>query len=159
MNRKFNILGKTRLFILTACFCLFANISSACFAEKIGVVDNFKVMSQYSRALEAKRKIESLRGEFQDKITVIREQFDKDIKTATKEEEKTKIAQNAQAKMEGEKARYDSMIQAITSDIDEKVESAVSQVAKEKALDVVLSNSVVYFGGQDITQDVSNKLK
>ena len=151
MNKKFSI--------LVACFCLLAVINSACFAEKIGIVDNFKVMSQYTRALEAKRKIESLRGEFQDKVTAIRDQYDKDIKTATKEEEKTKITQNAQAKVEGEKARYDSMIQAITNDIDEKLETAISQVAKEKALDVVLSNSVVYFGGQDITQDVSNKLK
>ncbi|MDQ0203649.1 OmpH family outer membrane protein [Pectinatus haikarae] len=66
----------------------------------------------------------------------------------------------------GKKALFDKLNQQVTEQqnklfkpIRDNITKAVEAVAKTKNLDAVLDNSVVFYGTEDITQDVIAKLK
>lgn len=128
-------------------------------AGGIGVINNLKVMQEYPEAVSAQKKIISIRQELQSKIKDISTQLKKDIESASDDKAKAQLQQSAMAKFEGEKARFDSLIKDITKRVDDNIQNAITSVAQQKGLDVVVSKTSVYYGGTDITDDVLNELR
>lgn len=83
-----------------------------------------------------------------------REQVEKDFneKSATLSNDKEKQEYAAQLQQ-----RLQVKEKELITDIQNKVNAAIKDVAETKGLAVVLPEQVVVFGGQDITQDVLKK--
>lgn len=83
-----------------------------------------------------------------------REQIEKDFneKSATMKNDKEKQEYAAQLQQ-----RLQMKEKELITDIQNKVNAAIKEVAETKGLTVVLPEQVVVFGGQDITQDVMKK--
>lgn len=138
---------------------LLASVMGFANAGGIGVINNLKVMQDYPEAVTAQKKILSIRQELQAKIKELQTQLVADIKEASDDKAKAQLQQNAMAKFEGEKARFDSLMKDITKRVDDNIQNAINTVAQQKSLDIVVSKNSVYYGGIDITEDVLRQLK
>ena len=123
---------------------------SGCGEGQIGTVDVEKVMAEAPR-------VKTLMEEAQGKVTEAQQKFEQE--NANKEmtdEESLKAQMDFQRKLE-------SINQAYATQIKSRMDVVVSEIAREKNIDVVISNSegqkILYQGGIDITQDVINKMQ
>lgn len=147
---------KSHIFAFLLCLICTVNAS---LAGGIGSINNAQIMAEYPAAVDAQRKIIGLRAELQKKIQSLQQSATKDLEAASSDKEKNTIKQSVQSKFEAERARYESLVQNLTKEIDDKIQDAINAVAKRKGLDAVMSNASIYYGNVDITKDVLNELK
>ncbi len=122
---------------------MFAGVALA--AEKIGVVDPQKVLSQHPKMAQVGKQVQAV---FQQK--------QEEAKTAMdKEKDKKKKAEIYQKKRSEAATEEGKLMAPLFKDID----LAIRSVAKEKGLTLVLNKGQVLMGGLDITDEVIKALK
>ena len=113
--------------------------------DVIGVIDSQGIISKHP-------KFENAAKELQE----IGRRKESEAKTASdNESDPTKKAQVVQAKRRELAQEEQRLMEPIFKDCQE----AVRVVAKKKNVTLVLEKASVYFGGQDITEDVVQQLK
>ena len=119
------------------------NIASAASSSNVGVIDYGEAMRAHPDAKSIPEKLEAASQEIQ-----------KDFEEQTNgksDQEKAEYFQHAQERM-AQKER--ELMEPITQAVD----AAIKKVADKKGLSVVIEKAAVYYGGQDITQDVISEL-
>jgi outer membrane protein len=113
-------------------------------SSSVGVIDYAQVGAQHPQLAQADQQmqseIEAAQKEFETQSANMNDQEKADYYRQTQE----RLSQ-----------RQAELMEPITKSIDD----AVKSVADAKGLQVVLDKRAVLYGGQDITQDVVNKLK
>lgn len=125
--------------------------SNLAFAENIGVVDLQAVVNNSAQVKQLKREYDTKLEELNKivanaRIAVAKET---DLQKITQIEEKyTKEFNTKKSALERE---YNSKISAIET----KIKEQIKKKAQEKKYDYVFAKSVVLYGGDDITSEVS----
>lgn len=126
-------------------------IISGCGEGQIGSVNVNKIMEEAPR-------VKTLMEEAQGKVTEAQQKFEQDkaAKPEMTQEESLKAQMDFQRKLE-------NINQAYATQIKSRMDVVVGEIAREKNIDVVISNSegqkILFQGGIDITQDVINKMQ
>ena len=123
---------------------------TGCGAGQIGSVDVEKVMQEAPRVktlmMEAEIKVKDIQDKFQQ------EYGDKEMT----EEESAKAQMEFQRKLEG-------INQAYATQIKSRMDVVIDEIAREKNIDVVISNSandkLIFHGAIDVTDDVIKKMQ
>ena len=127
-----------------------AMLISGCGEVNIGYLDGEKLMDA--------PQIKTIRDEGESKFQEIEAQVTADLtaKQDASDEEKQKAQMEAQRKLMG-------IQQAYSSQIKQKIDSALADVVKSKNIDIVLDNAedqkIVFEGGIDLTDEVLKKLQ
>ena len=123
---------------------------SGCGEVNVGYLDREKLVEA--------PQIKSIIDEGEAKFKEAQDQINADLATKqdASDEEKQKAQIAAQGKLMGIQQAYSSQIQ-------QKIDSALSDIVKAKNIDVVLDSSetqkVVFEGGIDVTEEVLQKLQ
>lgn len=125
-------------------------ILTGCGQGQIGSVDVDKVMAEAPR-------VKTLLTEAEGKIKEAQEKFQKDYgDKELSEEDALKLQMDFQRKLEGINQGYASQIRS-------RMDVVINEIAQEKNIDVVLSNSkddkTIFQGAIDITDDVIKKMQ
>ncbi len=153
MNNKIN------LALIFACFCVLSAFQPSKAAGEIGIIDNAKILDKYPASVEAQQKITDAREGLQKTFTSLATDLDK-VKqdkslTEAQKADKTKVAQ---AKLEADKKKVDAMILNLRNDLETKILKAITDEAASQSLSVVMSKSMTFYGGKDITDQVLKRL-
>ena len=125
-------------------------LMSGCGEVNIGYIDSDKLMDA--------PQIKTIREEGETKFQEVDAQVTADLaaKQDASDEEKQKAQMEAQRKLMG-------IQQAYSSQIKQKIDSALADVVKTKKIDIVLDSSeeqkIVFEGGIDVTDEVLQKLQ
>ena len=125
-------------------------ILTGCGQAQIGSIDVDKVMTEAPR-------VKTLMTEAEGKIKEAQEKFQKDYEgKELSEEDSVKLQMDFQRKLEGINQGYASQIKS-------RMDVVINEIAQEKNIDVVLSNSkndkTIFKGAIDITNDVIKKMQ
>ena len=131
-------------------------ITSAAFAEqKIAVIDVPAVVAKSAQ-------VQSLKKEQQAKF----QDLEKWLKTAQADVEKQKTNESKEKLLNKYNAEFAKKRESIAKDyqarlqaIDKSITDTITSTAKAKGYDMVISKSVVIYGGVDITADVQKVVK
>lgn len=124
---------------------------TGCGQGQIGSVDVNKVMTEAPR-------VKTLMSEAETKVKEAQEKFEQDkaAKPDMTDEEITKAQMDFQRKLEG-------INQAYTSQIKNRMDVVIEEIAREKNIDVVISNpadqKMLHHGGIDVTDEVIKKMQ
>ena len=113
-------------------------------SSSVGVIDYSLVGSQHPQLAQADQQMQA------------------EVEAAQKEFEAQSANMNDQEKADYYKQTQERLSQKqqdLMEPISKSIDEAVKSVAEAKGLQVVLDKRAVVYGGQDITQDVVNKLK
>ena len=125
-------------------------ILTGCGQSQMGSVDVDKVMAEAPR-------VKTLLTEAEGKIKETEEKFQSDYGDKEMTEEET-----VKAQMEFQR-KIEAINQGYASQIRSRMDIVIDEVAKEKNIDVVVSNSaedkMIFHGAIDITDDVIKKMQ
>ncbi len=141
-----------RILVLSAVVLMFSNLA---FAGEIGVVDLQAVVNNSSQVKQLKREYDTKLEELNKIVANARMEVAKETdlqKIAAIEDKYTKEFNTKKSALERE---YNTKIGAIES----KIREQIKKKAQEKKFDYVLAKSVVLYGGDDITSEVSAMVK
>ncbi len=133
--------------------------TAAAYAQNIGVVDIEKVIGNYNKAqtvmADSKVREADLRKMHAD--------FAKQLEEARKNQPKNPVAteqmeKDLQGKLAAKVNEYRDWSTTKQKEIDTALETTIRDVAKAKALDVVLAKQAVFQGGTDITNEILSRL-
>jgi outer membrane protein len=139
MSRKIALLG---LVLFVAVFLVEKTASAA---DTIGVIDSQGIISKHPAFEDAAKQLQQIAKQKEGEAKAA---ADKETEPA----EKARVVQAKRVEMTREEQR---LMEPIFKDCQE----AVRVVAKKKNVTLVLEKASVYFGGQDITDDVVQQLK
>ena len=120
-----------------------SGIASAAASSNVGVIDYREVMSKHP-------DVNSLNTQMQQAVADAQKEFQEKSANMS-DQEKSDYYQQTQQRLQQKQ-------QELFDPIQKSVEASVKSVAEAKGLTVVLDKSSVVYGGQDITQDVENKI-
>lgn len=112
-------------------------------SSNVGVIDYRQVMSQHPDLVNANTQM-------QTEVENAKKDFDEKSKNMS-EQEKASYYQQTQQRLQQKQ-------QELIEPIQKNIEDTVKKVAEQKGLSVVIDKNAVVYGGQDITQDVVNKV-
>ncbi len=141
-----------RILVLSAVVLMFSNLA---FAGEIGVVDLQAVVNNSAQVKQLKREYDTKLEELNKIVANARMEVAKETdlqKIAAIEDKYTKEFNTKKSALERE---YNTKIGAIES----KIREQIKKKAQEKKFDYVLAKSVVLYGGDDITSEVSAMVK
>ena len=118
-------------------------IASAAGSNNVGVIDYRQVMSQHP-------DLQNIDSQMETAIAEVKKDFE-EKSAGMNDQEKQDYYQQSQQRLRQRQ-------QELLEPIEKSVEDAVKQTADTKGLSVVIEKSAVVYGGQDITQDVINRL-
>lgn len=153
MKKNFKLLIAT-LLVSVAMFGI-VNFAVAADVEKIAVVDVQKVVNE-------SKQVKALRAEQQKKakeivawIKTAREDVQKQSTDENKEKLAKKYDELFLKKQEVLKSEYTKKL----AEIDKSISGTIEQYAKSKGYTIVVSKSIVLYGGDDITAEISKIVK
>ncbi len=126
-------------------------LTMGCGSGQIASVDVSKVMEEAPR-------VKTLMDEAETKAKAVQADFEKEYanKPDLSQEEVAKAQMDLQRKLQG-------INQAYTSQIKNRLDVVLEEIAREKNLDVVISNSaqdkMIFHGAIDVTDDVIKKMQ
>jgi Skp family chaperone for outer membrane proteins len=155
-------------------------LTSTSYAQKIGVVDGNQVLSDYSAAQDADKKIRTLAQTYQDTVNMKLKNRQEKFEAASKSfESMTKEAQQKaqgeidemladaqkynQEKLAGTESVINKERVKLLEPILAKIKEVIATVSKKKGLDIVIDSKAgaIYVGDKvtDITKEVTSALK
>ena len=111
--------------------------------SNVGVIDYRQVMSQHP-------ELNTVEQQMQNAIADVKKEFE-EKSAGMNDQEKADYYQQSQLRLQQKQ-------QELVNPIEQSIEAAIKKVAETKGLSVVIEKSTVIYGGQDITQDVINRL-
>ncbi|ERL25157.1 OmpH family outer membrane protein [Mitsuokella sp. oral taxon 131] len=112
-------------------------------SSSVGVVDYRQIAQQHPQ-------LQSANAEMQTAVQDAQKEFEEKSANMS-DQEKNDYYQQTQERLQQKN-------QELMEPIQQSIEDAVKKVSETKGLSVVLEKSTVVYGGQDITQDVINKI-
>ncbi|MBS9775742.1 MAG: OmpH family outer membrane protein [Fusobacterium sp.] len=143
-------------------------LATSAFAEKIGVIDTQKVVSNYSGALTAQKSLEAeaqrLDNQLKQKeIALQKEQISLEKKgdklTAADKKAFEKKVQDFQKYVANSREKFGKTQFSKLEKIDNILNKAVEKVAKDGGYDFIYEKSAVRFGGEDVTDKVAKEIE
>lgn len=116
-------------------------------------VDRVAVSSKSAMALKTARE-----GQL-ERLRVMREEADRQIKAETDDENKQKLADMYAAEINSRKDQFDKQYAAALQTLNQTIQQAISVVAKQKGVKVIYNPNSVVLGGEDITDDVIKSMQ
>ena len=123
--------------------------------SKVAVIDVNGVLSQSSQVMALKKEQKRKAEELQKWITTARADVDKQKTQDGKEKLIQKYDAEYNKKQQAMQKEYTAQLQKIDSDIT----AVIAKEAQSKGYDVVLSKSVVLYGGTDLTGAIVKSIK
>lgn len=123
-------------------------------AEVIGVVDFDKVVDNYS-------KVKSVSDEISDKYSEIQRyglDKEREYKKITSPLERKNFEEATAKELSKKQEAYLKLKEKKEAEIDTAIKNAIKQVAIDNRIDTVVEQSVIFFGGIDITDKVVKQL-
>ena len=124
-------------------------------ASEIAVVNVQSIVSQSGQVKALKAQSEAKAKELQKWINVVRTDIQKQQTPEGKEKLTKKYDAELQKKQEANRKEYAQKLQAI----EKSISGTIAEQAKLKGYDLVLTNSVVLYGGDDITEAIAKVVK
>ena len=132
-------------------------------AGTVGYVDPQDLLDKYPETkktqdyLEKKKKVlqtvlDAEKTKTNDKSEELKKKGDKATKAEKDELEKTKT--EFQKKFETMQANLEQLQYTMYDKLYSDINVAIQEIAKEKKLDIVVNKTAIYYGGEDITEDV-----
>ena len=120
-----------------------SGIATAASNGNVGVIDYRQVMSQHPDR-------QNVETQMQAAVDEVKKEFDEKSQGMNDQEKSDYYQQSQQRLMQKQ--------QELVEPIEQSIKDAIKKTADSKGLSVVIEKSAVAYGGQDITQDVINKL-
>ena len=111
----------------------------------VGIIDYRQVMMSHP-------DLQNVETQMQTEIETVRKEFEERAAGMSTDQEKQDYYQQSQERLRNKQ-------QELIEPIEQSIKDAVKKTAEAKGLSVVIEQSAVVYGGQDITQDVIAKLK
>ena len=147
---------KNNFKILTAVLAAFAigfsvsNYASSDVPSKIAVVDIAEVISASSQVKALKKDQEAKMKDIMAYLDKARKEVAQETDVKKKKALEEKYTKELNAKKDAqEKAYLDKL-----SEIDNTISEKITQTAKSKNYDIVLTKKVVLYGGDDLTEEI-----
>lgn len=147
---------------LILCAIVFAvcSFSPSKAAGEIGVIDNSRVLEEYSASQDAQKQIVDARDKLQKTFSGLSADLEKSLQDKNvSEAQKLQKRKEAQDKFESEKKKVDALVNSLRTDLEGKIVKAINEEAKAQGLQTVVAKSVIFYGGKDITDAVIKRLK
>ncbi|MBM3268787.1 MAG: OmpH family outer membrane protein [Candidatus Sericytochromatia bacterium] len=145
--------------LLAASVALSLLVASPAFAaSSLAMVDTKRLFEQFKGAQssqgEFKRKAEAYQKEFLEKNRQLQEMQ----REGKSKAEIDKMTKKFEAELKPKKDAVERLDKEMSGRLKKQIEAAISDVAKTKGFAVVVDKQIVLFGGEDITDDVLDKL-
>ncbi len=146
------------LLIIGGLFCLsLANPSKA--LTEIGIVDEERVLSEYSASKDAQAKIADLRTKIQNLLTDLNSELEKaNSNKALTEAQKAQKQKDAEKKLIEEKEKAEEIAGTLREQVEGSVQKAINDESRSQGLTAVFTKEVTLYGGKDITDAVLKRL-
>lgn len=115
-------------------------------APRLGTIDMYRIIQESPKAQEYQKQLDARGTEIQEKYKKISD----DSRLSAEERQKQQDA--AREEFVAAKAELEDQLNA-------EIEEAVKAIAKEKKMDLVFFKQSVSYGGEEITQEVIDRLK
>ena len=109
----------------------------------VGVIDYRQVMSQHP-------DLNNVEQQMQASIADVKREFE-EKSAGMNDQEKADYYQQSQLRLQQKQ-------QELVAPIEQSIQDAIKKVADNKGLQIVVEKTAVIYGGQDISQDVINRL-
>ena len=109
----------------------------------VGVIDYRQVMSQHP-------DLNNVEQQMQASIADVKREFE-EKSAGMNDQEKADYYQQSQLRLQQRQ-------QELVAPIEQSIQDAIKKVADNKGLQIVVEKTAVIYGGQDISQDVINRL-
>ena len=109
----------------------------------VGVIDYRQVMSQHP-------DLNNVEQQMQTAIADVKKEFE-EKSAGMNDQEKADYYQQSQLRLQQKQ-------QELVAPIEQSIQDAIKKVADNKGLQIVVEKTAVIYGGQDISQDVINRL-
>lgn len=145
---------KRLLFLATALL-----LSSQLYAaDSIGYLDMDRILQSYKEADKIMRDIKGKREEYQKFLEEKQAEIDKAKENKEKEEKIKERIQKLEAEIKPKQEEILKRESEIQRSLFSKIIETAKVVAKEYGIDTVLDKRIVYIGGFDLTEFVTDKL-
>jgi Skp family chaperone for outer membrane proteins len=132
----------------------------ASLAADIGIVDNNRILEEYSGAKDAQKKVIETKEKLQSTFANLSADLEKSLQDKKlSEAQKLQKRKAAQETLEQEKKKLDQMVDGMRANIENKIQKAIQDEAKAQGLGVVAAKNSIFYGGKDITDAVLVRLK
>ncbi len=131
------------------------NIAISDTAPKVAVVDATKIVANSSA-------VKSLKAEQENKIKAMQATIEKARSEISKETDPNKIAQLEEKyrnEINQQKLNLDTEYNKKLTQIDSEIRNTVVEKAKSMNYDLVLPKTIVFYGGDDITDIIAKDIK
>lgn len=144
------------------------SISGSIFAAKIATISTQKVFQGYSKAQSAKTKLLDEKNKLEGQLSLKAKSLDKVKKELIAKGKKvTEAEADKYKKQEMELSKeYQALQQKLSRmeyeemvPIQTEIKSAINQVARKNKYEMVVEESAVLYGGEDITAEVLKSLE
>ena len=143
---------KTLSFVLTL---LLLGTGAAMAEQKIAVVDIPAVVAKSAQVQALKKEQQAKMQDLEKWLKIVQADVEKQQTQEGKEKLLKKYNAEFAKKKETLAKNYQSQLQAI----DKSITETISATAKSKGYDIVISNNVVVYGGDDITAELQKLVK
>ncbi len=142
--------------ILTAAIILGLSSMNAAFADtKIAIVDVAAVVAQSQQVKALKQEEVKKIQDLEKWLTTVRA----DVEKQQTQKGKDKLLKKYNAEFAKKKETIAKDYQAKLQTIEKSISDTITQQARAKGYDMVISKGVVLYGGDDITADVAKAVK
>lgn len=134
---------------------LILNLNSLAFADSIAVVDVAKVVA-------SSNQVKALKAEQQKKNQELKKWLDTakaDIDKQSTEANKQKLIKKYEADLNKKKEAIQKEYAKKLSETEKSINSTIAECAKNMGYTMVITKSVVLYGGNDITNDIIKTVK
>lgn len=116
-------------------------------------IDRVAISSKSAMALKTARE-----GQL-ERLRVMREEADRQIKAETDSENKQKLADMYAAEINSKKDQFDKQYAAALQTLNQTIQQAIGVVAEKKGVKVIYSPDSVVLGSEDITDEVIKSMQ
>lgn len=147
-----------KIILIIVSLFLFSNIVNA-EEIKIGLIDEARILTEYTDSKKAQEQIGKLRENIQTLLTELSTELEKtNNNKALSQSQKEAKQKEAEAKLLAEKEKAEEIANTLREKVETKIQKAIDEEAKAQKLNLILSKEITFFGGQDITNAVLNRL-
>ncbi len=143
----------TKIILTMCCVLMFSQLGFA--SEKIGVVDIQEIVSRSSA-------VQQLKNEHSSQIQSLNTIVTNAQNAISKETDPQKIVilqDKYNAEFNRKKEAIDNQYKTRLSDLENKLRRDIIESAKKNNYDIVIAKSVMFYGGEDITDLVSKDIR
>jgi len=144
---------KTKVFSIICCVLMFAQIGYA--QEKIGIID---IQSIVNKSCEVKALKAEHASQIQSLNSIVTE-AQNEIAKETDPQKIVLLQDKYNTEFNRKKQEIDNQYQTKLTTIENNLRQQIAASAKKHDYDIVIAKSVVFYGGEDITELVSNDIK